>query len=214
MRDYLDNAHPHPDDPAAPLWPNRALGGARRRGCLAVAPLDFSEPVDPGAVALRACQVLSQLPLKLDRVSPKLSPWNTSISTFGAASAEKLAGPGDREAAIRTPLANLVSQLGQLCKRPAVLYDEVRDEDRRVRPDYGVSINKVMMGYIEVKAPGRSIDPTKMTGHDLEQWNRQKDLPNLIYTNGTQWRLYTDGELVEVAVLAEAPLADLDISRS
>lgn len=142
-------------------------------------------------------------------MSTKLGAWDTSISAFGAACAEKLAGPGDREAAIRTPLANLVSQLGQLCGRPALLHDEVRDEDRRVRPDYGVSINKVMMGYIEVKAPGRSIDPEQMTGHDLEQWNRQKDLPNLIYTNGTQWRLYTDGELVEHAVLTEAPLAQV-----
>jgi integrase len=49
MCNYLDNTHPRADEPTAPLWPNRALGGARRRGCLAVAPLDFSEPVDPGA---------------------------------------------------------------------------------------------------------------------------------------------------------------------
>jgi integrase len=49
MRDYLDNTHPGADEPSAPLWPNRALGGARRRGCRAVAPLDFSEPVDMGA---------------------------------------------------------------------------------------------------------------------------------------------------------------------
>jgi integrase len=49
MRDYLDKTHLRSDDPTAPLWPNRALGGARRRGCRAVAPLDFSEPVDIGA---------------------------------------------------------------------------------------------------------------------------------------------------------------------
>ena len=49
MREYLDNTHPAADSPTAPLWPNRALGGARRRGCRAVAPLDFSEPVDTGA---------------------------------------------------------------------------------------------------------------------------------------------------------------------
>jgi integrase len=49
MRDYLANTHPRHDDPGTPLWPNRALGGARRRGCRAVAPLDFSEPVDTGA---------------------------------------------------------------------------------------------------------------------------------------------------------------------
>lgn len=35
--------------PSHPLWHNRALGGVRRRGRRAVAPLDFSEPIDPGA---------------------------------------------------------------------------------------------------------------------------------------------------------------------
>ena len=42
-------AHPAADTPQAPLWPNRALGGARRRGCRAVAPLDYTEPVDTTA---------------------------------------------------------------------------------------------------------------------------------------------------------------------
>ena len=49
LADYLANDHPRASDPTAPLWPNRALGGARRRGCRAVAPLDFSEPCDMGA---------------------------------------------------------------------------------------------------------------------------------------------------------------------
>lgn len=49
MADYLAEVHPHADNPTAPLWPNRALGGARRRGCRAVAPLDWTEPIDCGA---------------------------------------------------------------------------------------------------------------------------------------------------------------------
>jgi integrase len=47
--DYLANTHPRSGEPHAPLWPNRALGGARRRGCRPFAPLDFSEPCDMGA---------------------------------------------------------------------------------------------------------------------------------------------------------------------
>jgi hypothetical protein len=77
------------------------------------------------------------------------------------------------------------------------------------RPDYGVSVEGVTMGYIEVKAPGRPIHPEEMTGHDLEQWDRQKDLPNLIYTNGTKWLLYRDGKFVEEAVLTDDSLADV-----
>jgi integrase len=48
MADYLAE-HPRRDETTAPLWPNRALGGERRRGCRAIAPLDYTEPVDPGA---------------------------------------------------------------------------------------------------------------------------------------------------------------------
>jgi hypothetical protein len=121
--------------------------------------------------------------------------------------AAKLSGPGEREAAIRTPLALLIERLGVECGRPTVLHDEVRDEERRVQPDYGVSVNGVVMGYIEVKAPGGTIDPARMTGHDLNQWERQKDLPNLMYTNGTQWRLYKDGVFVNETTLTDLPLA-------
>ncbi|WP_375481979.1 tyrosine-type recombinase/integrase [uncultured Mycobacterium sp.] len=48
MADYLTE-HPRADEPTAPLWPNRVLGGVRRRGYRAVAPLDYSEPVDTTA---------------------------------------------------------------------------------------------------------------------------------------------------------------------
>jgi integrase len=49
MADYLAETHPRADEPTAPLWPNRVLGGSRRRGRLTVAPLDYSEPVDTSA---------------------------------------------------------------------------------------------------------------------------------------------------------------------
>jgi hypothetical protein len=142
-------------------------------------------------------------------MDPELGAWDKAVSAFGAACAAKLAGPGDREAAIRSPLESLVRQAGKLSGRSAVLHDEVRDQARRVRPDYGVSVDQVMMGYIEIKAPGRSIDPDAMTGHDLEQWERQKDLPNLIYTNGTEWRLYRDGEFIDQATLSHEALEQI-----
>jgi len=142
-------------------------------------------------------------------VGQSLDAWDEAVSAFGAGAADKLAGPGDREAAIRSPLEQLIKTTGALSGKQAVLHDEVRDEDRRVRPDYGVSINKVMIGYIEVKAPGRTINPAEMGGHDLEQWERQRDLPNLIYTNGTDWRYYRDGELVEQAQLTDRALVEI-----
>jgi len=118
----------------------------------------------------------------------------TAVSEFGAACHAKLAGPGDREAAIRAPLEGLLRTVGTHLRVPAEFYDEVRDSARQVRPDYGVAVKGAITGYIEVKAPDKPIDPATFRGHDLRQWERQKDLPNLLYTNGTEWRLYRDGQ--------------------
>ena len=124
-----------------------------------------------------------------------------AVSVFGEECRLKLAGPGDREAAIRSPLEALLRSAGDRIGVDAVFHDEVRDAERRVRPDYGVSIAGVISGYVEVKAPAHQLDPARFTGHDRLQWERQRDLPNLVYTNGTHWRLYQDGELVAGPVI-------------
>jgi hypothetical protein len=129
-------------------------------------------------------------------VSAEAPAWlRDAVSVFGEQARQKLAGPGDREAAIRSPLETLLRTVGDHIGVQAVFHDEVRDAQRRVRPDYGVSVAGGINGYIEVKAPSHVLDPAKFTGHDREQWERQRDLPNLIYTNGTEWRLYRNGEL-------------------
>jgi hypothetical protein len=73
MDDYLKTEHERGDDPTAPLWPNRAMGGSRRPGCRAIAALDYTEPVDPGAYyknlfrpALEAVGLLASRPAKAD----------------------------------------------------------------------------------------------------------------------------------------------------
>lgn len=117
-----------------------------------------------------------------------------AVKVFGVECAKKLAGPGEAEAAIRTPLEHLLRAAGPELGVRAVFHDEVRDTERRVRPDYGVSVDGVITGYIELKAPGKAVAPAALRGHDKVQWERQQDLPNLLYTNGTEWRLYQDGE--------------------
>ncbi|WP_222949595.1 type ISP restriction/modification enzyme [Micromonospora chalcea] len=87
-------------------------------------------------------------------------------------------------------------------------FDEVRDTERAVRPDYAISVDGAITGYIEVKKPGASIDPRTFTGHNKRQWERQKDLPNLIYTNGLEWRLWRDGEMVLGPVQLSGPIEE------
>lgn len=130
-----------------------------------------------------------------------------AVSAFGLACKSKLAGPGDREAAIRSPIERLVTDVADGLGLLAVPYDEVRHTDRAVRPDYAIAVGGAITGYIEVKRPGASVDPDSFTGHNKRQWQRQRDLPNLIYTNGTDWWLCRDGELIHDPVhLTGGPL--------
>ncbi|MDX3239380.1 N-6 DNA methylase [Streptomyces sp. ME03-5709C] len=72
-------------------------------------------------------------------------------------------------------------------------HDEVAVPELGVRPDYAVRVDGAVNGYIEVKKPGLSVDPETFTGRNKAQWERLRDLPNLLYTNGTEWRLFRDG---------------------
>ena len=59
-------------------------------------------------------------------------------------------------------------------------------------------VDGVLTGYVELKAPGKNIDPASFTkkSHEYRQWQRLRNIPNLLYTNGTEWRLYRYGEPV------------------
>ncbi|WP_213088093.1 type ISP restriction/modification enzyme [Streptomyces griseoaurantiacus] len=129
-----------------------------------------------------------------------------AVSEFGAECKRSLAGPGDREAAIRGPLEQLFHALGKHhALREIGWHPETRIPHLGVRPDYAVRVNAQITGYIEVKRPGKSIDPDTFTGHDRRQWQRLRDLPNLLYTNGTHWRVFQYGTQVgEEVVLSEA----------
>lgn len=67
-----------------------------------------------------------------------------------------------------------------------------------MRPDYAIMVDGVLTGYVELKAPDKNIDPASFTkkSHEYRQWQRLRNLPNLLYTNGTEWRLYRYGEPV------------------
>ncbi|WP_345552056.1 type ISP restriction/modification enzyme [Streptomyces lannensis] len=72
-------------------------------------------------------------------------------------------------------------------------HDEVSIPELGVRPDYAFQVDGLVAGYIELKKPGLSVDPESFTGRNKAQWERLRDLPNLLYTNGTEWRLFRDG---------------------
>lgn len=130
-----------------------------------------------------------------------------AVSVFGAECKRSLAGSGDREAAIRGPLEQLLRTIAARHAMHEVSWDpETRIPHLGVRPDYAVRVQTRVTGYIEVKQPGRSIDPDTFTGHDRRQWQRLRDLPNLLYTNGTHWRVFQYGVQVGDEVVLSGAL--------
>ena len=75
----------------------------------------------------------------------------------------------------------------QLVLKAAARQIETRTEvraDVEGRPDIGVASNRLLCGFVELKAPGKGARPQRFTGADKRQWEKFKALPNLIYTDG------------------------------
>ncbi|MFJ2555466.1 MULTISPECIES: type ISP restriction/modification enzyme [unclassified Streptomyces] len=117
-----------------------------------------------------------------------------AVAEFGRMSKLKLSGGGSAEAAIRGPLETLLQAVGERHQQPEVTWhDEFRLADLGVRPDYAVRAGGELTGYIELKRPGLSVDPDSFSKANKEQWQKLRNLPNLLYSNGTEWRLFRDG---------------------
>lgn len=125
------------------------------------------------------------------------SEFSELIAKFGLQCKQKLAGPGEREALISGPVSNLLTAIGTAANLPVVTHDEVREMEGALRADFALSVKGALSGHIELKAPGISLDPETYgrTTHNYQQWQRLKELPNLLHTNGLQWRLWRNGEL-------------------
>ena len=125
-----------------------------------------------------------------------------AVSTFGAATTAKLSSAvisGAPEDQLRGPLEALLLELagiaGHAVNSVTIIGETTIAEDR-TRPDYAVTVRGALVGFIEVKAPGKGANPRTFKGHDKQQWERLKSLPNLIYTDGNSFSLWQDGERV------------------
>lgn len=131
------------------------------------------------------------------------------VAAYGASARDRLSGPGEREALLTTPVSQLIEQAGELLGVRVVTHNEVRELGGVVRPDFGVRVDGLLVGHIELKAPGTSLDPASYgsSTHNFRQWQRLCELPNLLHTNGTEFRLWRFGELIESPAAVHA--ADL-----
>ena len=130
------------------------------------------------------------------------------VVQYGKDAKESLIGPGDPEAALSQPVTNFLRGYGQdVLGLDTFLHAEVREDAGAVRPDFGLKINGLMTGHVELKSPGTSLDPSTYgkTSHNFKQWRRLRNLPNLLHTDGHKWRLWRYGELVGEEVTLHTP---------
>ncbi len=112
------------------------------------------------------------------------SPVSGAISAFGAACKAKLsnrAASGQPEDQLRGPLEVLFADLARLSGLPdgaVALVGESTLADLRTRPDYAVTVTNALVGFIEVKAPGKGAMPTRFSDeHDKKQWTKLRSYP-------------------------------------
>jgi hypothetical protein len=125
-----------------------------------------------------------------------------AISNFGKAANSKLSNPaasGQPEDQLRAPFEQLLKDAAALCNfrgGAVVAVGETSQHDLKTRPDYSITVDKALVGFVELKAPGKGANPLRFKDpHDRAQWDRLSSLPNLVYSDGNSFSLWQDGKL-------------------
>jgi hypothetical protein len=114
---------------------------------------------------------------------------HSAISTFGALAKAKLSNPaatGEPEDQLRAPFEHLIGDLAEICGLERSALTAVGESSLasfKTRPDYAITVRDSLVGFVEIKAPGKGADPRRFkNNHDKTQWEKLQPLPNLIYT--------------------------------
>ena len=121
-----------------------------------------------------------------------------ALGVFGAGLTQAFDSPvpGDAEDQLKSHVRPFIEQCGKALGFPIVAKTESRYAEVGGRPDLGIDVRGALCGHIELKAPGHGVNPNRFTGHNRRQWNNFKNLPNLIYTDGSVWTLFHTGQQV------------------
>ena len=136
-----------------------------------------------------------------------------AIATFGTEAKKKLANPaatGQPEDQLRAPFEHLLTDLAELCDLPKGTVTAVGESSQvelKTRPDYSVTVQNTLAGFVELKAPGKGADPRKFKDpHDKKQWGKLRSLMNLMYTDGNSFSLWQNGALVGTVVTLDGDI--------
>jgi hypothetical protein len=100
-----------------------------------------------------------------------MSVIDQAVADFGVAVSERFAvGGGEPEDLLRGPFELLLKSLANEAGIADVVPSgEHRLAEERIRPDYAVYVGGAIVGFIELKAPGKGVDTAKYKGHDLSR---------------------------------------------
>src|ERR1035438_4415517 len=108
---------------------------------------------------------------------------DSAIAAFGVKAKEKLSNPaaaGQPEDQLRAPFEQLLADLAELAHLPGSAVAAVGESsigNLKTRPDYAITVHNALVGFVELKAPGKGADPRKFKDpHDKEQWERLRSL--------------------------------------
>ncbi len=124
-------------------------------------------------------------------------PIHEALREFANAVQAKTAAPGrgQPEDQLRGPFETLLSRVGTAEGLKVVASGEAQLPAGLGCPDFAVHRDGLLTGYAELKAPGRGARKEHFKGRDREQFERFSSLPNVLYTDGTEWALYRRGDL-------------------
>ena len=135
---------------------------------------------------------------------------HSALQDFAASVTAKMTqvALGAPEDQLRGPFETFMDEVGHAFGWNVVCTGETPLPDRLGRPDYAVHLNQLLVGYVELKAPGVGVTAIHFKGHNLNQFKRFSAIPNILYTDGNEWVLYRDGKQVRSCRLSGDVAAD------
>lgn len=116
------------------------------------------------------------------------------------------------EAQLTTPVSNFLTRFADAARIGVLgLIREAQLDG--VRPDFAATIGGRPCGWIELKAPGHTVDGEKWRGREARQWELLSQLDALLVSNGEDITLYVSGHQVETAALPVDGRAGWDAAR-
>ena len=121
-----------------------------------------------------------------------------ALQEFAAVVTEKTTQltAGEPEDQLRAPFEGFMADVAAALGWRVTCTGETPLPNRLGRPDYAVHTNGLLVGYVEIKAPGTGADAGRFKGRNRQQFKRFSAIPNLLYTDGNQWALYRGGDRV------------------